>query len=156
MEFDKIINTEMAKLHAGLPCMDPDPMEEWEIIVNQSKKTVVAISPFGKKYVKKAMDGDDFSALKGIALAAFENNSGIRYQDLRRFFEIFVGVNDNSDPAMNFIVRFFEEVTGLDAADIDKVLQEIPDMRGGKRIYIEIPTVGSSDDVIDFLCDTEE
>lgn len=156
MDFERKIDAELEKLHRGQDCMNPDEMEEWTVIVSEKKKTLVVISPFGEKYVKKAMDGDEFSIEKGIALAVFENNTGIRYQDLRRFFELFANVTDQNDPAMNFIMRFFEEITGLSDEIFNKVIKELPEYPEGKRFYIDVPTVGSINDIIEFICEEED
>ena len=119
---------------------------QWTVIVNENKKTVVMISPAGNKYVNKPMKGDEFSVVKGMAMAVFEENTGIRYQDLRKLTEMFVETTDKCDPAMNIIVRYFLESAEVTEKQIEETVNSITEEHSGKIFEIIIPIINNFKD----------
>lgn len=128
---------------------DLENLNTWVAIVNEEKETVVMISPAETKYVQKPMKGDKFSIVKGMALSVFEENTGIRYQDLRKLTELFAETTKKCDPAMNIVLRYFYDTTGQTEESILNQIKNFPVGKdGNKKFVIDIPNVSTIDDMI--------
>ena len=136
-------------MHENGDYLEPEDFETWVAIVNEEKETVVMISPTEHKYVMKPMKGDKFSIVKGMALAAFEENTGIRYQDLRRLTELFAETTKKCDPAMNIILHYFFDATGHTEESILNQVKTFPVGKdGNKKFVITIPSISTIEDMI--------
>ena len=121
-------------------CDEQDiPSEIWSVIYNEKKNALILFSPDGMQYKPIPAEGDKFDVYTGFALAVFKNQTGLSYQDINRFFEMFTKRTKTNDPALRFIRKFVEETTGIREENLLSRLASAKEDRSGKHFRIYVP-----------------
>lgn len=115
------------------------PFDQWKFFVNNEKKVIVALSPDGKEYKRKPAAGDKFDPYTGIALAIFENHTGITYQQLNRCLSLFAKRTKTQDPALTFIRMFVAEGTGFTEEKMNAMMADCVEKNGNIVLTANIP-----------------
>lgn len=129
--------------------------EKWYVIYNEAKQALILFAPDGTQYKPAPAEGDKFDIYTGFCLAVFNNQLGLTYQDINRFFTMFTKRTKTNDPALNFIRKLIEETTGISESDLLARIETAQEDRSGKHFAINVPICLVSIDETESECDCE-